>query len=246
MISPFIPFYSSPPPPPPPPPQYKEEDALKNMRNHFSAGITALDTADIYGPSEVMVGKFVASEPRAVPMTKFCCFRRLEQIDRDEVRGRILKQLARLQVKQLPLVAFFWADYSVKRYVEVALMLTELKEEGLIGEIGVTNFDLKRLKELVAAGVPVVSNQVQYSLLDQRPLRSGMVEYCTQSLKGSSNGGRSGDSASSSSSSSSSRAPALRRRAHACSGLAVFAWPTPRPAPPRARGQEREGNVNKS
>lgn len=85
---------------------------------------------------------------------------------------------ARLQVESLPLVAFFWADYSVKRYVEVALMLTELKEEGLIKEIGVTNFDTKRLKELVDAGVPVVSNQVQFSLLDQRPERAGLRQYC--------------------------------------------------------------------
>jgi aryl-alcohol dehydrogenase-like predicted oxidoreductase len=57
-------------------------------------------------------------------------------------------------------------------------MLTALKKEGLIQEIGVTNFDTIRLKELVEAGVPVVSNQVQFSLLDQRPERSGMRAYC--------------------------------------------------------------------
>ena len=58
-------------------------------------------------------------------------------------------------------------------------MLTELKEEGLIGEIGATNFDLERLKELKDAGVPLVSHQVQLSCLDQRSVQSGMADWCS-------------------------------------------------------------------
>ena len=43
--------------------------------------------------------------------------------------------------------------------------------------MAVTNFDVARLSEIVAAGVRVATHQVQYSLLDARPeLR--MVEYC--------------------------------------------------------------------
>lgn len=57
---------------------YREVDAIENMQAHFDAGITTLDTADIYGPSELIVGKFVKSQPNAVPCTKFCCFRYLE------------------------------------------------------------------------------------------------------------------------------------------------------------------------
>ena len=63
-------------------------------------------------------------------------------------------------------------------YVDVALYLTELKEQGLIQEIGATNFDLKRLKELVKADVPIVSHQVQLSALDRRPVQSGMSDWC--------------------------------------------------------------------
>jgi len=83
-------------------------------------------------------------------------------------------------VSKLPLVQFFWGNYDVKRYVDVALMLTELKEEGLIGEIGATNFDLPRLQEMKKAGVPIVSNQVQLSALDRRPVQSGMAEWCAE------------------------------------------------------------------
>lgn len=157
---------------------YTEDGAIANMQRHFDAGVTALDTADIYGPSERIVGKFVAQQPGAVPCTKFCCFRGLDTVDKAEVRRRVEGQLQRLRVSSLPLVAFFWADYNVPRYVEVAKMLTELKAEGLIREIGATNFDTKRLKEMVDAGVPIVSNQVQLSLFDRRPLASGMADYC--------------------------------------------------------------------
>lgn len=90
------------------------------------------------------------------------------------------KACERLKVEKLPLVQFFWSNYDVKRYVDVALMLTELKEEGLIGEIGATNFDLIRLKELKDAGVPLVSHQVQLSCLDQRPVQSGMADWCAE------------------------------------------------------------------
>ena len=62
----------------------------------------------------------------------------------------------------------------------MALYLTELKEQGLIQEIGATNFDLARLKELTNAGVPIVSHQVQLSALDRRPVQSGMSEWCAE------------------------------------------------------------------
>lgn len=160
--------------------KYKGNDAIENMKAHFAAGITTMDTADIYGPSETIVGKFIQQQPKAVPCTKFCCFRFLDEIDRKEVRERIQKACERLQVTKLPLVQFFWSNYDIKNYVNVALYLSELRAEGLIGEIGATNFDLKRLKELKAADVPLVSHQVQLSALDRRPVQSGMTDWCAE------------------------------------------------------------------
>ena len=164
--------------------KYKETDAIANMEAHLAAGITTLDTADIYGPSELIVGKFTKSNPSAVPLTKFCCFRFLDEIDRAEVRSRIQKSCERLQVSKLPLVQFFWSNYKEPNYVNVALWLTELKEEGLIQEIGATNFDLKHLQELKKAGVPLVSHQVQLSALDRRPVQSGMADWCLENNVG--------------------------------------------------------------
>jgi aryl-alcohol dehydrogenase-like predicted oxidoreductase len=126
------------------------------------------------------MGKFVKTQPLAVPFTKFCCFRFLDEINKQEVRERIQKACERLQVAKLPLVQLFWSNYDIKKYVDVGLWLAELKEEGLIQEIGATNFDLVRLKELKNAGVPIVSHQVQMSALDRRPVQSGMADWCKE------------------------------------------------------------------
>ena len=71
--------------------KYNIDEAIKNMEAHYKAGITTLDTADIYGPSEQIMGRFLEKNTGAVPCTKFCCFRYLDEIDRDEVRTRIKK-----------------------------------------------------------------------------------------------------------------------------------------------------------
>ncbi len=101
----------------------------------------------------------------------------LPTVDRLYVENVIDRSLMRLGLEQLDAVHFHWWDYSVPRYVEIALELQRLQRAGKIGRVAVTNFDVARLSEIVAAGVRVATQQVQYSLLDARPeLR--MVEYC--------------------------------------------------------------------
>ena len=83
----------------------------------------------------------------------------------------------RLGVDTLDLVQMYWNDYGQKRYVDAALFLTEAKHAGSIGAVGLTNFDTKRMAEMIDAGAEISSNQIQFSLLDRRPERV-MVEYC--------------------------------------------------------------------
>lgn len=46
------------------------------------------------------------------------------------------------------------------RYVDAALYLTELQADGVLGAVGVTNFDVPRLEAMVNKGAQIVSNQV--------------------------------------------------------------------------------------
>jgi len=158
------------------------EQARKDMAAFVDAGITTFDCADIYTGVELLIGSFRREYPahaRQVQIhTKFVPdLSDLQSVDRAHVAAIIDRSLTRLGMERLDLVQFHWWDFTVPRYVETALELDRLRRAGKIAHIGVTNFDTPRLKELVDAGIPVTSQQVQYSLVDDRP-NHGMTAYC--------------------------------------------------------------------
>jgi N-methylhydantoinase B len=158
------------------------DQAIHDMARFVEAGITAFDCADIYTGVEETIGRFRRRYPelaRHVRIhTKFVPdLSALATVDRGYVERVIDRSLARLGLECLDLVQFHWWDYSTPRYVDVALELARLRERGKIRLVGATNFDVPHLAEIVGAGVPVASHQVQYSVLDDRPAH-GMVEFC--------------------------------------------------------------------
>lgn len=164
----------------------KSDTPVEDMFAFLEKGITTFDCADIYTGVEALIGDFREAycrehdEPAPVQVhTKYVPDRgKLAQVTRDDVERVVDRSRRRLGVETLDLVQFHWWDYGIDRYVEVAQMLADLRNDGKIRHVGVTNFDTPHLQDLLDAGVPVVSNQVQYSLLDHRPKRS-MVELCT-------------------------------------------------------------------
>ncbi len=163
--------------------------AIEDMRQFVDAGITTFDCADIYTGVESLIGAFLRSRAAAgasarVPSvqvhTKYVPdLDQLATLGPAEVRSSVERSLRRLNVEQLDLVQFHWWDYTIPGYVDAALWLRELQLEGKIRHIGTTNFDVGHLAEIVDAGVPIISNQVQYSLLDRRP-EGAMTEYCRE------------------------------------------------------------------
>ncbi len=153
----------------------------------YDGGVTTFDCADIYTGVEERIGDFRAAVAarfgagrlaRLKVHTKFVPdLAILPTIDRAYVRSIIERSLRRLRVERLDLVQFHWWDYAVPGCEQTALWLAELQAEGKIDLIGGTNFDTPRLEALVAAGVPVKTLQVQYSLLDTRP-EAAMVAAC--------------------------------------------------------------------
>lgn len=153
-----------------------EAAAMDDMDRFVDAGVTTFDCADIYTGVEALIGRWLgrrrASErPAGVQVhTKYVPdLDRLPTHSRADVARGIDRSLARLGVDALDLVQLHWWDYDVPGYVEAAQWLNELRREGKVRHVGLTNFDRARLEEIVAAGVPVVSHQVQYSVMDRRP-----------------------------------------------------------------------------
>ncbi len=165
----------------------QRDQALEDMRLYAVAGITTFDCADIYTGVEELIGEFLRREqgamrdgtlPQVQIHTKYVPdLDTLPTLTRQDVEAVIDRSLRRLGLECLDLVQFHWWDYEQPGYVEAALHLDALRRAGKVKQIGVTNMDVIHLEELLEAGVPVVSNQVQYSVLDHRPER-GMVALC--------------------------------------------------------------------
>jgi aryl-alcohol dehydrogenase-like predicted oxidoreductase len=98
-------------------------------------------------------------------------------MDQSWVGENIDRSLRRMDVESLDLLQFHWWDYGDERYLEAMVHLEHLRDEGKIKHLGLTNFDTEHLQKIVDEGHQIVSNQVQYSLIDRRP-EVQMSEYC--------------------------------------------------------------------
>lgn len=160
--------------------------AVADMEAYASAGITAFDCADIYTGVEELIGRFLRewrerhgpSAPEIRVHTK-CVpdLAALPTLTRRELEALVDRSLARLGVEQLDLVQFHWWDYGIPGLVEAARHLAAMQREGKIRQLGMTNLDTPHLRLLLDARVPVVTHQVQLSLLDRRPLQD-MADLC--------------------------------------------------------------------
>lgn len=159
-------------------------DPVELFSRLVELGFTTFDCADIYQGVEEFIGGVLRKSRTSgngsgiQVHTKFVPdLDVLPNIDQAYVERIIDRSLSRLGVERLDLLQFHWWDFLVPGYLEVAHWLKGLQEKGKIGLLGVTNFDRDHLDELVSAGIPVVSNQVQYSVLDRRPGRR-LAGYC--------------------------------------------------------------------
>ena len=97
-------------------------------------------------------------------------------INMQYTEGIVDRSLKRMNREALDLVQFHWWDFDVPGMMETAFDLVTLQKKGKIRNIGMCNMDTEHLKQMVDAGIPVCSNQAQYSMFDRRPERS-LLEY---------------------------------------------------------------------
>ncbi len=159
---------------------------VAEMTRCADAGFQTFDLADIYGPAEGYVGDFTQG-PRSSPVAKDCRFYTKwvtgnsprEVVDRKVATAAISRSLRLMNADRLDLLQFHWWDYSNKQYYNAMSELMHLQQDDRIRNIGLCNFDTKHLIELIEQDAPIVSNQVSFSILDDRPL-THMVPECTK------------------------------------------------------------------
>lgn len=160
--------------------------AMRNMFEYHDQGLTTWDLADHYGPAEDFIGEFrrqlsaARGEDALADIQAFTKWvPRPGPMTRKIVEDNMNISLRRMNTKTLDLLQFHWWKYDDARYLDALFALSELRDEGKIRHVALTNFDTERLRLMTDKGIRVVSNQVQYSLIDRRP-EVQMVKFCQE------------------------------------------------------------------
>lgn len=164
-------------------PNLDEEQGKDVVRQAINHGINLLDTAYIYGPerSEELVGEVVKEYPReqikiaTKGSHEFDENQEVHQNNQPEyLKQQVENSLKRLQTDYIDLYYIHFPDDNTPKDQAVAA-LQELKEQGKIKAIGVSNFTLDQLKEANKDGyVDVV--QLEYNLLHRE--NEAVLQYC--------------------------------------------------------------------
>ena len=150
--------------------QIDSELAVQDMKKYHELGFTTWDLADIYGPAESLIGDFKKKDKTVKKIQAFTKFvPNPGPMSNSIVTHYIEESLKKMNVECIDLLQFHWWDYQNSSYIDALQHLSKLQNEGKIKHLGLTNFDTERIKIIIKNGFKIISNQVQYSILDQRP-----------------------------------------------------------------------------
>jgi len=159
-----------------------DTQSIRVAEEAIEKGINFIDTAPIYGSgrSEEVVGKAMRGKrDRVIVSTKLGLKQEGGSIKSDLsagfIREEIENSLRRLNVETIDLYQCHWPDADTP-LEETFGELKALLEEGKVRYIGVSNFD-RELIERVRSIMPVISDQMQYSLFD-RAIEKELVPFC--------------------------------------------------------------------
>ena len=151
------------------------ERAARALEPAVDAGFTTVDVADHYGSAELIAGALQRRRPEIQVLTKWVPEPGVSS--RTDMEAAIQRSLDRIGTDRLDALQFHAWSYPDPGWLDCLFHLMEIRAEGRIGHLGVTNFDAVHLDLAVRTGIPLVSNQVCYSLVDRRPA-GRMTEVC--------------------------------------------------------------------
>lgn len=160
--------------------------AIASMFDYVDAGFTTWDLADHYGPAEDFIGEFrrqLVAQRGEAALSQIQAFTkwvpRPGRMTKKIVEDNINISRRRMNVDSLDLLQFHWWDYRDSNYLEALKHMSEMQTQGKIKHLALTNFDTEHLQIIHDNGIKIISNQVQYSLIDRRP-QIRMSSFCQQ------------------------------------------------------------------
>jgi aryl-alcohol dehydrogenase-like predicted oxidoreductase len=163
----------------------EDEESIAAIQHALEHGINWIDTAAAYGfgHSEEVVGRALEGvSERPYVFTKCSLLegpgRRVEHsLKRDSVLREAEASLERLNIDAIDLYQIHWPNPETD-IEEGWRALAELKEQGLVRHIGVSNFDVDQLRRIQGIA-PVETLQPQYSLIE-RDIERDVLPFCRQ------------------------------------------------------------------
>ncbi len=163
---------------------YTDTDLRAAFQASLEAGIHFFDTAEVYGlgRSERLLGRFIREAGRPVVVaTKFFPFP--WRLGRRSLLRALRGSLKRLGMQQVDLYQIHWPfpPVLIETWMDA---LADAVEAGLVRAVGVSNYSVEQMQRaheaLARRGVPLASNQVEYSLLQRGPERNGLMALCRE------------------------------------------------------------------
>lgn len=154
--------------------------SLAALHTAIETGYTHFDTAEMYanGHAEELLGRAIRSSQvkrEALFITSKVTPSHLQY---DEVIRSCENSLRRLQMEYLDLYLIHWPSAGMK-LPDTFRALNKLVRDGKVKHLGVSNFNLKLLKQSQELSeTPIITNQVPYSLGDRSYVKNGILEYC--------------------------------------------------------------------
>ena len=153
------------------------EAAARAMDPYADAGLTSFDMADHYGSAEVIAGRLGSRREDVQLLTKWVP--EPGPASEEAVAAAVNRALDRLRTDRIDLLQFHAWNYADPSWLDCLFMLAEHRAAGRIRHLGLTNCDAVHLDMAVRSGVPIVSNQVCFSLIDRRAT-GAMAEVCRE------------------------------------------------------------------
>jgi diketogulonate reductase-like aldo/keto reductase len=157
-----------------------DERSLLALRSALELGYTHFDTAEGYaaGHSEELLGRVIREKGMAREALFITSKVSPDHLKFDDVMRSCENSLRRLGMQYLDLYLIHWPKVGMK-LEETFRALNKLVQEGKVRNLGVSNFNLKLLKQAAALSeTPLLTNQVSYSIPDRTYVNNGVLDYC--------------------------------------------------------------------
>ena len=156
--------------------------SLTALRSALEIGYIHFDTAEMYGDGHAE--ELIAQAIRELNVKRENLFVTSKVLPAHLKYEDVLKacenSLRRLRMEYIDLYLIHWPQAGMK-LEETFRALNKLVRDGKVRNLGVSNFNLRLLKESLAVSeTPLISNQVPYSLSDRSYVDNGVLEYCQQ------------------------------------------------------------------